>query len=90
VSEENRPFFTGNCAAEQKEQKPILFRYLAGRRNTQPNDIQNNDTQHNDTLCKGIIWGIQHNNPSIKLSVIMLIVVFYLLLDNTYCYAECH
>ncbi len=80
VSEENRPFFTGNCAAEQKEQKPILFRYLAGRRHTQPNDIQINDTQRNDNLCKGIICDFQYNNTAIMLSVIILFVMFYLLL----------
>jgi hypothetical protein len=45
---------------------------------TQYNDIQHNDTQHNGVVATHSIIDNQHN--SIKLSVVMLYVVFDLLL----------
>jgi hypothetical protein len=38
-------------------------------------DTQHNDTQHNDNQHKGLIYGTQHNNTAIMLSVVMLNVV---------------
>ncbi len=67
--------------------QPSMWRHDIQHNDTQHNDTQCNDTQHNDIQhkdpqLKGLICDTQHNDiqHNITLSVIILIVAFYLLL----------